>query len=169
MNAGFINAQEIYDFTKSADLSDWNIVDDVVMGGRSEGSMRRTDKGNAVFEGKVSLENNGGFSSVRYRPDAISASAYLYFLIRLKGDGKNYQFRVRSALNEFQSYVFEFETNGAWQVIKIPFAEMYPSYRGRKLDMPNYPGQQIMECSFLISNKKDETFSLELNRIWLEK
>lgn len=168
MNTGWASAQEIYDFSAGADMSDWYIVDDVVMGGRSEGEMRLTDEGNAIFEGRVSLENNGGFSSVRYRPDKMSAERYSSFMIRVKGDTKSYQFRVRSRLNEYQSYVYEFVTNGDWQVIRIPFSVMYPSFRGMRQNMPNYPGEQLQECSFLISNRKNETFRLEIDRIWME-
>ena len=37
-----------------------------------------------------------------------------------------------------------------------------------QLNMPNYPGEVLRECSFLISNKKNESFRLEIDRIWLE-
>ncbi|MEX0982047.1 MAG: CIA30 family protein [Bacteroidales bacterium] len=168
MNAGWASAQEIYDFSADSDMGDWYIVDDVVMGGRSDGQMKLSDEGNAIFEGRVSLENNGGFSSVRYRPDKISSERYAAFMVRLKGDTRNYQFRVRSRLNEYQSYVYEFETNGDWQIIRIPFNEMYPSFRGMRLKLPNYPGKQLQECSFLISNKKNENFRLEIDKIWME-
>lgn len=168
MSTVWASAQKIYDFSSDSDMSKWYIVDDVVMGGRSDGEMRVSDEGNAIFEGRVSLENNGGFSSVRYRPEKISAEGYAAFMIRVKGDARNYQFRVKSRLNEYQSYVYEFETSVEWQVIRIPFSEMYPSFRGMRLDMPNFPGQQLQECSFLISNKKNETFRLEIDSIWME-
>lgn len=168
MNTGWASAQEIYDFTADSDMREWYIVDDIVMGGRSDGKMVLSDEGNAIFKGRVSLENNGGFSSVRYRPEKMSAERYAAFLIRVKGDARNYQFRVRSRSNEYQSYVYEFKTSGDWQVISIPFNEMYPSFRGMRQKMPNYPGKYLQECSFLISNKKNETFQLEIDRIWME-
>ncbi len=59
-------SQEIFDFNKSSDLSGWMIVDDVVMGGRSSGVFRLDKEGHGVFEGEVSIDNNRGFSSVRY-------------------------------------------------------------------------------------------------------
>jgi hypothetical protein len=161
-------AQEIYDFTAQSNMDDWFIVDDVVMGGRSSGGMKLSPDGHAVFEGKVSLENNGGFSSVRYRSDQISTSAHSVFKIRVKGDGKNYQFRVKSSLNQRHSYVYEFSTSGEWEVIEVPFIDMYPSFRGMTLAIPNYPGQELQECSFLISNKKNESFRLEIDRVWME-
>jgi hypothetical protein len=30
------------------------------------------------------------------------------------------------------------------------------------------PGEVLRECSFLISNKKNESFRLEIDKIWLE-
>ena len=49
---------------------DWKVVNDGVMGGVSQGGM--SDMGNVMlFEGYLSLENNGGFSSVQVKPDPI--------------------------------------------------------------------------------------------------
>ena len=56
----------LYNFSQNSSRSDWQVVDDVVMGGRSDGGFYIDENGNGVFEGKVSLENNGGFSSVRH-------------------------------------------------------------------------------------------------------
>lgn len=162
-----MRAQEIYDFSPESERGDWYVVDDGVMGGRSQGTVGLTAEGHGIFQGSISLENNGGFSSIRHRPNGIETSESSMFRIRLKGDQKTYQFRVKTSSNEMQSYVYEFETTGEWQEISIPFNEMYPSYRGRKLNMPNYPGDNMYECTFLIANKKNESFSLEIDRIWL--
>jgi hypothetical protein len=162
------HSQEIYKFTEESDITDWYIVDDNVMGGRSKGGLEQSDEGHAIFQGNVSLENNGGFSSVRYRVNSVSCKEYATFRIHLKGDTKKYQFRVRSNLREYQSYVYEFETSGNWEVIYIPFDAMYPSWRGMKLDMPNFQGEVASEFSFLISNKRNENFRLEIDRIWME-
>jgi len=163
-----MNAQEVYDFSPDSKAGDWFVVDDRVMGGRSQGQLELSQEGYGIFQGRVSLENNGGFSSIRTRMEALETKGYSAFRIRLKGDGKNYQFRVRSQLNERQSYQYEFATTGAWQVVRLPFDQMIPTFRGMRLNMPNYPGEVLRECSFLISNKKDESFRLEIDRIWLE-
>lgn len=158
----------LFDFEKGSDLANWNIVDDVVMGGRSDGGLRINDEGHAVFQGKVSLENNGGFSSLRYNFRQKKVAAYSNVVIRLKGDGKRYQFRVKSNRYDRHSYIYYFETTGDWQTIKVPLSEMYPTFRGRQLNMPNYPGKEMEEIAFLIGNKKAEAFSLEIDRIGLE-
>ena len=60
-----MQAQVIFDFNKKSDLQDWIIVNDVVMGGRSSSTFKLDEDGLGVFEGNISLENNGGFSSLR--------------------------------------------------------------------------------------------------------
>jgi len=57
----------IFDFNKNSDIENWIIIDDVVMGGKSSGSFKLNSDGHGVFEGEISLENNGGFSSVHYK------------------------------------------------------------------------------------------------------
>ena len=47
--------------------SAWRSIDDVVMGGLSSSRMW-VEQGRAVFDGELSLENNGGFASVRSDP-----------------------------------------------------------------------------------------------------
>lgn len=158
----------LFDFDLQSDLSAWTVVDDVVMGGRSEGRFQLDEEGNAAFSGLVSLENNGGFSSVRYGFRQKGVSAYQKFIITVKGDGKRYQFRVKSGPYDRHSYICYFQTTGEWQAVEIPFSEMHPSFRGMELNMPNYPGEAMSEIAFLIANKKAEGFELVIDKISLE-
>lgn len=162
------NSLQIYDFSKDSDTSSWYIVDDVVMGGRSNGNFYTNPEGHGVFEGFVSIENNGGFSSVRYRLDKTNVEKFESFALKIKGDGKMYQFRVKSSQTNYYSYIAHFRTTGDWQTVELPFKEMYPSYRGRKLDLPNYPGKTMEEITFLIANKQEEHFKLEIDSISLK-
>jgi len=166
-----VSAQQpmtIFKFSENSDISQWRIVDDVVMGGRSNGHFKMNDDGHGAFYGNISLDNNGGFSSLRYSFNTIDASNYGMFSIKVKGDGKTYQFRVRDKANHRYSYIFYFETSGDWQTITIPFNKMYPSFRGYKLDAPNYSGQQVEDIGFLIGNKKAEKFRLIIENISLK-
>ena len=158
----------IVDFTKNSKLHSWSIVNDVVMGGKSTSSIRINTEGNAVFKGEVSLENNGGFSSLRHRFEKLDISNFSKIKIRLKGDGKKYQFRIKPSMFNQYSYVYHFQTNGDWQTIEINLADFTPIFRGRKLDMPNFSGTELEEIGFLIGNKKQEKFELILDAIILE-
>ena len=156
----------LYDFNQKSSQSDWKVVDDVVMGGRSSSRFFIDEAGNGVFEGKVSLENNGGFCSVRHLLNAKVGNASKV-RITLKGDGKNYQFRIKATSFDRHSYISEFNTTGDWQELEVPLSSMYPAFRGRKLAIPNYDSDQISEIACLIGNKKPESFRLEISKIEL--
>jgi hypothetical protein len=76
--------------------------------------------------------------------------------------------RIRENSSDYYSYIYTFETSGEWESIKIPLAEMYPSFRGRTLNLPNYSGKSMEELTFLIGNKKAESFRLELKKAVLK-
>jgi len=156
----------LYQFDKNSPSSDWQIVDDVVMGGRSNGEFHFNDKGNGVFEGRVSLENNGGFSSIRHREN-FEVQSRKNIRIHLKGDGSNYQFRVKANSSDRHSYISKFPTSGEWEFIEINLSDMYPAFRGQKLNITNFDKNQIVELAFLIGNKKAQEFKLEIKSVEL--
>ena len=158
----------LFNFTMDSDISNWKILDDVVMGGRSDGNFKINTEGHGEYTGRISLKNNGGFSSLRYYFNAINTDSYSKFILRVRGDGKPYQLRVKDKRNNRYSYVLEFQTTKDWQTIEIPFSEMHASFRGRLLDIPNFKGDQMEEIAFLIGNKKEESFKLLIDSISLE-
>jgi len=163
-----MSATTIYDFSTNANTTNWRVVDDGVMGGLSTGKLRVNSDGHGEYTGTVSTENNGGFSSLRYRFDAVEVSGKQTMVLRIKGDGKKYQFRVKDKTNQYHSYIYTFKTSGKWETIKIPLADMHPSFRGRKLTIPNFNHSQIAEIAFLIGNKKAESFELLIDSIAVE-
>lgn len=158
----------IFNFTTTADISQWRIVNDGVMGGLSRGSFSLTSEGYGLFKGTVSLDNNGGFTSVRYRFAPLTTNKDSKIKLRLKGDGKEYQFRIKDDSRQYYSYITTFSTSGEWQDIEIPLSQMVPSFRGRTLNIPNFSENQIEEIVFLIANKKEERFELLLDSVVLE-
>ncbi|MEO8795979.1 MAG: CIA30 family protein [Daejeonella sp.] len=162
-----MNSLLLFDFSSSSDWSVWEIENDVVMGGTSTSKLSRSKEGNAVFTGYVSLENNGGFASMQYHFKTRDISGYHNAVIRLKGDGKEYQFRIKADLNERASYIYTFKTSGEWQNIEVPLNKMEPTYRGNKLNQPNFNASKLQEIRFLIANGKAENFRLEIDRIEL--
>lgn len=158
----------IFDFNSESNIQNWRIIDDVVMGGRSNGNFKVNTDGHGEFSGYVSLENNGGFSSVRYNFKTINSSGYTSFKIRLKGDGKPYQFRAKSSERQRYSYIYEFQTSGEWETVTIPFDQMVASFRGNRLNLPNFNGEEMEEIAFLIGNKKEQAFKLLIDKIQLK-
>lgn len=163
-----MNKLLLFDFSATDDWSSWEIENDVVMGGTSSSSLESSPAGNAIFAGKVSLENNGGFASLQYHFPSKNIRGYKKALIFLKGDGNPYQFRMKANLRDKASYIYTFKTTGEWETIEVPLNEMEPVFRGEQLDLPNFNAESIQEVRFLIGNKKAENFRLEINKIELE-
>ncbi|MDD2985571.1 CIA30 family protein [Flavobacterium sp.] len=157
----------IFNFSESTGIENWIIVDDGVMGGVSAGKFSLNKEKNGVFEGNISLENNGGFSSVRHGFEPLQVNAESKIVLTLKGDGKDYQFRIKDKANSYYSYITTFSTSGEWQKIEILLSDLYPSFRGQKLQMPNFHKDTLEEITFLIANKKKESFKLVLDKIEL--
>ena len=137
------------------------------MGGNSSGNFKLDNEGFGVFEGEISLENNGGFSSVRYKFPKTSVKEYSKIRLKLKGDGKEYQLRIKSNSEDSHSYVAQFSTSGRWEDIEISLEDMSPTFRGRKLNLPNFFNDYIEEIAFLIGNKRKENFKLIIDKIEL--
>lgn len=158
----------LFDFAQASSMRGWQVEDDGVMGGVSRGRFSRDAEGFAVFRGEVSLENNGGFSSVQNNFAPLDIAAYEHAIIRLKGDGKNYRFIVEATENARHYYMAGFSTSGDWQEIKIPLRTMHPVRRGDRLDLPDYPGKTLSQLRLMIANGRAESFRLEIASIRLE-
>ena len=155
----------LFDFSKGISIKNWSIVNDDVMGGISNSKFQLSNSGNGIFQGNVSTENNGGFASVRYTMDEVNIEEATAVKIKIKGDGKDYQFRIKNKTSDYFSYITTFSTSGEWQIIELPLNDFYASFRGRKLDLPNFNKKVIEQIAFLIANGTDETFKLEIDKI----
>ncbi len=162
------SSSNIFNSKNANNISNWYTVNDGVMGGLSEGTVSINDAGIAKFKGYVTTENNGGFSSVRYVFNKKDVSKFNHIVLKLKGDGKSYQFRIKENSSQRYSYTTTFKTSGEWETIKIPFSEFYPIYRGYTVNRPNFSGNLMEEIAILIGNKTKESFLLEIKNIYLE-
>ena len=158
----------LFQFSQDADIRGWAVEDDAVMGGSSKGRFFINEAGNAIFSGDLSLENKGGFSSVKYSFPLVRVSACQAIVLGLKGDGNRYQLRVESTPKGPHAYAADFETSGDWQTIEIPFANLHAIHHGGWLDQPGYPGKTMSGIQILIATGKAESFQLEIDRIWLK-
>lgn len=161
-----VNSQVTFSCDDS--LEKWVIVNDDVMGGLSNSSLFISEDCKAVFSGKISLDNNGGFASVRYFPETIlKLNNEGDIVLKVKGDGKSYQLRIKLDDNEYYSYINSFKTSGEWEIITLSLNDFYPSYRGRKLANASDVklNGEIVYVSILIGNKKSEFFNIKLDSI----
>ena len=160
--------QTLHQFTRDTGTGDWQIEDDLVMGGRSRGRLEINEAGNAVFSGSISLENDGGFSSIQRDFDSLDVSGYRALCIGLKGDGRRCQVRVEASPADRHAYAFDFDTTGEWQAVEIPFNRLYAIRHGDRLDLPGYPGQTLSRVQIL-AGPPPGPFRLEIDRLWLVK
>ena len=157
----------IYNFDNNSDLNRWIIIDDDVMGGLSSSNLYINKAGDGVFEGRISTANNGGFYSVRFNCNKIFIKQNTILKIKIKGDGKEYQLRIKANRDDYYSYVLSFKTSGEWEVITIPIKDMYASFRGRRLNIQNFNSDYFEQVTFLVGNKKDQKFKLLIDDIVL--
>ncbi len=149
----------------------WSAVDDVVMGGVSRSDLRLTDSNTGLFTGALSLENNGGFASVRTAVEPLVAPAPDGLELRVRGDGRIYQLRLRTD-DRFDgiAYRAEFQTTpGTWTVLRIPFDAFAATFRGRGVpDAPPLDTTGVTQLSFMVADGNPGPFSLEIDfvRTW---
>jgi monofunctional biosynthetic peptidoglycan transglycosylase len=169
----------LIDFKNTDERENWRIINDDVMGGVSQSEIIFNDTGIATFQGRISLENNGGFASTRSKSHSFQLGDYIGLHVRIQGDGKDYQLRVRTD-NRFDgiSYRYRFATQPetwmnirvpfpeTWMNIRVPFSEFVPVFRGRVLSnvAPISP-EQIQQVGFLISDKQAGKFRIEIDWI----
>ena len=143
-------------------IEPWYAINDNVMGGLSRGGIALSDEGLHFF-GTLSLQNNGGFSSVR-RPVSDDLTDSRGIRLTIKGDGRNYQLRLRQD-QSFDGVAWrrEFATDGSAQVIDLEYPEFEAVHRGRKIENAGtIDPAQITQLGFLIADKKEGEFSLSI-------
>ncbi|WP_347709820.1 CIA30 family protein [Halomonas gemina] len=137
-------------------------------GGISRGGLHVED-GSGVFSGETSLENNGGFASVRRDPEAMNLSDASGLVLYVRGDGRCYQLRLRNyQLPEGTAYRALFQPPvGEWQHVALPLPAFEAMFRGRRLeDAPLLDPGSIQQLGLLIADKQPGPFRLEA--AWIE-
>ena len=164
MNIATAAERALFDFTTATNVPGWQVVNDDVMGGVSASNFGVTN-GVAVFRGEVSLENNGGFASVRSLPSHHDLAGCDTFLIRVRGDGRCYKFTARTD-RSFDSPIYQvsFPTKqGEWEELRLPMKGFVPTFRGRALSgQPPLDPTKVTSVGFLISDKQAGPFRLEV-------
>ena len=148
---------------------DWRIVDDGVMGGLSQGKSEISKDGILRFFGALSLENNGGFSSLRTGTVKLDLSGGEGLMLRVKGDGRSYQVRL-STDAEYRGNEMSFQagfptTKGEWTEVKIPFGRFTGSWRGTELPDKTFDPSKIRRLGLMIADKKEGPFEMQVDWI----
>jgi NADH dehydrogenase [ubiquinone] 1 alpha subcomplex assembly factor 1 len=162
----FANIKLLDSSVKFSSLN-WNIVNDTVMGGRSSSRWLSNSSSTSTFEGFLSLQNNGGFASVRHDLEKIDLTNTEGIYLKVKGDGRKYQFRIRSQASRWANYSQEFKTKGGKvQTFYLPYKDFKAGWRGRSItDLPVLTGKDIKGIGLFLGDKIEGKFKLEVTDI----
>ena len=150
------------DFTNPNTLRDCWIVNDGVMGGVSQSSLRQ-DADGMFFEGLVSLENNGGFASMRSVARFPQGTQQLELMA--KGDGKRYKLILRTELAPRVSYAADFIAAPTWQTYRFNANQFQTTFRGQTVNAPTLSFSDVVEFGILISNNQAGSFAIQLKTL----
>jgi hypothetical protein len=150
------------DFTNPKTMRDCWVVNDGVMGGISQSTLRQDTQG-MYFEGLVSLENNGGFASMRSSAQFPAGTQALELLA--KGDGKQYKLVLRTALAPRVSYVADFIAEPIWQTHQFNLNQFKSTFRGQGISAPTLSFADVIEFGILISNSQAGSFTIQLKTL----
>ena len=155
----------LFRFDSESDVLAWHPINDVVMGGVSTSSATWSANQSLVFSGTVSLENNGGFASITSPTHRLDLHAYHGIRLMIQGDGKEYKFTLRTeTAMDGISYQTTFLTKaGEQMILDMPFTDFVPTYHGRVVESAPPPDpSRITRCGFIISNRQDGPFRLQV-------
>lgn len=148
---------------------EWRIVDDGVMGGLSQGSLEISKDGILRFFGTLSLENNGGFSSLRTGPVKMDLGTAKGLMMRVKGDGRSYQVRLGTDAEyrgREMSFQAAFQTKkGEWIEVLVPFTSFTGTWRGMDLPEKIFDPAKIRRLGLQLADKKAGPFELRVDWI----
>ena len=158
----------LLDFTNQAAVSRWKPVDDRVMGGVSRSTMAWSGKDTAIFSGQLSLEQGGGFASVRVMLPSMDIGEASAICLRVKGDGKRYNLVLGTATSpeDIRYQQAFFTTVDGRETIRLPLKDFVPKYRGRSAhEAELLNSAAINSVGLLIADKQDGAFRLEVESI----
>jgi NADH dehydrogenase [ubiquinone] 1 alpha subcomplex assembly factor 1 len=157
--------QPLLDFAGPDVAQKWQAVNDGVMGGVSEGRFKMTTDNTLEFFGRLSLENNGGFASVRTKPTDLEINAGDTIVVRVRGDGREYVLNLYTKSRRMAfSYRAALPTmKDEWTEVSLPLEEFIPTAFGNRVQgMGPVEPDQINSLGFMLSDKRTGPFKLEV-------
>ena len=161
----------LFSFDKAEAAKSWQTVNDGVMGGRSVGRFRLNADKKLEFFGTLSLENNGGFASVRARGAKLGLERGESIVARVRGDGRQYNFYLYTQRNlGGYSYRQSFKTKkGEWIEVRLPVDRFVATWRGRVFPKEKLDPGKVAGLGILLGDKKPGPFKLEIDWIRVSK
>jgi NADH dehydrogenase [ubiquinone] 1 alpha subcomplex assembly factor 1 len=172
----FVMAEEkpevLFDFTNPDAAKEWQTVNDGVMGGVSEGKVKITGSTPMEFFGTLSLENNGGFASVRTKAKKLGLEKGDVLVAKIRGDGREYSLNLYAPRPLIAiSYRATVQTKkNEWIEVKVPLDKFEATSFGRVVkDARPVEPKEVNGLGFLLGDKKAGPFKLEVEWIKVER
>lgn len=167
LNLGEICVMKI-DFSSPDSVSPWQIVNDGVMGGLSQGT-RFAEEGHMVFRGIINT-NGGGFSSLRRRiaPSDLTNTAGL--TMKVRSDGREYKMTFRTSerwRGRYVSYQASIPSTAhdKWAEVVVPFTDMRTSIFGRTVRAAPFDPSDVREMGVILADGVDGPFKLDVKSV----
>jgi NADH dehydrogenase [ubiquinone] 1 alpha subcomplex assembly factor 1 len=157
----------LFSFEEKNAAQQWQAVNDGVMGGRSDGRLKITDNKTMEFIGTLSLENNGGFASVRTRASTLGLKKNDILVAKVRGDGREYAFNLyTSSRSTAFSYRTPFQTKkDEWVEVELPLDKFIATSFGQIVQNQPLAADAVTGVGILLGDKKAGVFKLEVEWI----
>lgn len=163
------SSERLFDFEFERSVRDWYSIDDRVMGGVSRSSLEHRPGVGGVFRGELSLDQGGGFASVRCLPAGFDLGGRRGVELRVRGDGRSYQLRMRTDGGfDGPNHCATFEAPAdTWTTVRIPFDDFRATRRGRLLEEvePLAP-EKVRTFGLMVADRQAGAFRLEV--AWID-
>jgi NADH dehydrogenase [ubiquinone] 1 alpha subcomplex assembly factor 1 len=146
----------------------WSVVNDGVMGGLSRGSKKLT-KNSLLFKGNVSLDNNGGFSSLRRSFSEFDISNFEYVEIKYRSSGISLALTFAVSRRWYvPNYKVSLDrTSSKWKTITLKLTDLRKYYIGKAMNekLKKETLKEIIRIGFITDEKKYGDFEFEIDYI----
>jgi len=161
----------LYQFDRPDVAAGWKTVNDGVMGGVSVGQFKVTKDGLLDFYGKLSLENNGGFASVRTGKTKLYLQPDDILVARVRGDGRQYAWNlyVPTWRIAFAWRAFFNTKKGEWIEIRTPLSAFRATSFGREMRGRSLDPAKVNGLGIILADKQAGPFELEVDWIGVER
>ena len=156
------------DFGGEKEGSRWYIINDDVMGGLSRSQGELTEN-TMIFTGTISLDNNGGFASVRNRFGKYDLSQFEKVRIKYKCNNRDFALILENTeywWQPYHKYTFTSDSD-EWVTAEFNLSDFKEYAVGRfngdymnKKDL-----EKVIRIGFILFDKKEGPFNLEVDYI----
>ncbi|GLQ20980.1 hypothetical protein GCM10007854_19350 [Algimonas porphyrae] len=153
------------DFSDAAAVAPWQIVNDGVMGGLSQGTRYHEDDF-MVFRGTINT-NGGGFSSLRRRMQPGDLNGANGMAMRVRSDGRGYTLTFRTS-ERWRGRAVSYQADipatmpGEWSEVFLSFTDMRTSIFGRTVRAAPFDPSDVREMGVILADGVDGDFRLDL-------